>query len=66
MKDQTKVLADTWDNTFRTVQNNNSNWANINKVTNWVNNNTPKTASKAPLLEKNALSAKENVPLNIL
>ena len=45
MKDQTKVLADTWDNTFRTVQNNNSNWANINKVTNWVNNNRPKTAS---------------------
>ena len=45
MKDQTKVLADTWDNTFRTVQNINSNWANINKVTNWVNNNRPKTAS---------------------
>ena len=34
MKDQTKVLADTWDNTFRTVQNNNSNWADMHKVTN--------------------------------
>merc|ERR1711867_267827 len=43
MKEQTRVLAETWDNTFRVVQNNNSNWANINKVTNWINNNRPKT-----------------------
>ena len=43
MREQTRVLAETWDNTFRIVQNNNSNWANINKVTNWINNNRPKT-----------------------
>ena len=43
MKEQTRVLAETWDNTFRVVQNNNSNWTNINKVTNWINNNRPKT-----------------------
>ena len=42
-KEQTRVLAETWDNTFRIVQNNNSNWTNINKVTNWINNNRPKT-----------------------
>ena len=43
-KEQTRVLAETWDNTFRIARNNNSNWANINKVTNWINNNRPKTA----------------------
>ena len=34
MKEQAKVLAETWDYTLRIIQNNNSNWANINKVTN--------------------------------
>ena len=43
-KEQTRVLAETWDNTFRIARNNNSNWTNINKVTNWINNNRPKTA----------------------
>ena len=32
-KTQTRVLAQTWENTFRTTPNNNANWANINKVT---------------------------------
>ena len=44
LKEQTKVLADTWENTFKTVQNNNPNWTIVNKVTNWINNNRPKTA----------------------
>ena len=44
LKEQTKVLADTWNNTFKTVQNNNPNWTIVNKVTNWINNNRPKTA----------------------
>ena len=41
-KAQTKILADTWDNTFRTNINNNANWANVNKVTTWINNNRSK------------------------
>ena len=48
MREQTRVLADTWDNTFRIVQNNNSIWANINKVTNWINSNR----QKQPLTKK--------------
>ncbi|CAL4085520.1 unnamed protein product, partial [Meganyctiphanes norvegica] len=42
-KEQTKILAETWDNTFK-IQTNNANWANMNKVTNWINNNTSKIA----------------------
>ena len=41
---QTKVLAKTWENTFRAIPNNNSNWSNINKVRNWINNNKSKTS----------------------
>ena len=40
-KEQTKILAETWDNTFK-IQTNNANWANMNKVTNWINNNASK------------------------
>ena len=40
-KEQTKILAETWDNTFK-IQTNNANWENMNKVTNWINNNASK------------------------
>ena len=43
-KEQTRVLAETWENTFRISPNNNSNWANINKITTWINNNRSTTA----------------------
>ena len=43
-KEQTRILAETWENTFRTTPNNNSNWANINKITTWINNNRSTTA----------------------
>ena len=43
-KDQTNIFAETWDNTFRIAPNNNANWLNLNKVTNWVNNNRAKTS----------------------
>ena len=39
---QTEILAETWDNTFRATPNNNANWSNINKVTNWINQNRAK------------------------
>ena len=38
-KAQTKIFAETWENTFRTTPCNNANWATINKVTTWINNN---------------------------
>ena len=36
---QTKILADTWDKTFKAIPNNNANWSNINKIKNWIDNN---------------------------
>ena len=39
---QTEILAETWDKTFRATPNNNANWSNINKVTNWINQNRAK------------------------
>ena len=41
--DQTNVFAETWDKTFR-ITHNNANWQNLNKVTNWMNNNRAKTS----------------------
>ena len=43
-KEQTTLLAETWENTFRSIPNNNTNWTNLNKVTNWINNNRSKTS----------------------
>ena len=43
-KDQTKIFAETWDNTFKIAPNNNTNWLNLNKVSNWINNNKAKTS----------------------
>ena len=41
---QTEILAETWDNTFRSIPNNNANWSNINKIKNWIDNNRSKTS----------------------
>ena len=38
---QTRILADTWDNTFRIVRNN-ANWNNLVKINNWINKNQVK------------------------
>ena len=41
-KEQTQIMSETWENTFR-IARNNANWANMMKVNNWINNNNSKT-----------------------
>ena len=61
-KEQTKLLADTWENTFRSIPNNNTNWSNLNRITNWINNNKLKTSpyqdvKVSRLIENNLLTS---------
>ena len=61
-KEQTKLLADTWENTFRSIPNNNTNWSNLNRISNWINNNKLKTSpyqdvKVSRLIENNLLTS---------
>ena len=61
-KEQTKLLADTWKNTLRSIPNNNTNWSNLDKITNWINNNKLKTSpyqyvKVSRLIENNLLTS---------